>query len=762
MANPFLMDDDLPQSTETYSNPFLMDDLDVENETIDYVSDNPFVAGSNNPFAAFGGDDAASNEIQANVPMTTASNFFASAAETNPITTNSDFFSNNAVENVQSTHFFDTTIVEDEPIHSKPSDLNIKNHSVMNDFDDNSAYSSEDELKFKKKPPPRPNVPPSKATQDLILSVANELDLTSSHLLDRIPKTRTPSPVSIRDLHSPSPTPDMNVDDLLDVSDSMQATTQQSENNFFDTNNEFVPVQPSQVINSSPFGNIIQPQPIQTRPPPPNVQPIVKDDVNKSQPPRPRPPPPRPAPPSKTSPVTQFPPPIPQQPHRPPPPASTSVQPIQQEPDLFDMFGTGEAIRPPPKPPAPKTNEDILSLYSVPVNQNNNTETNKMPDLLSGDILDDVVPPLDNSTKNKSSEILAKEKVLVSNNVEPDITQETVRPLEFVQTESEIIEIIQPPTKLTPPDELNVKPIVEEILEPGNKLDENELNNIPDLIPSGAVSPNPNIFNMVITCEPDNPPSDEEDPIDYTPTPSKQQPVDINDEELFNKSLESQTPANEEEKTENESDDQPVEQTEVVQESVVNPFGSPHEEEPIEPIPEPVPIYQPPPTPAAGFDYQETPSVPMNIFSSVQSTPQSAPPVDDAFDAFAAKFDSVDNNKKQTNIFLEEVDQVSNSFSNTSATADAWGDSSSGFNDPAGAVGFGGDDGFDSFLAMEAPPAVDTGFNRNDSRDSDEAKEFNVVIRPKDDIGLGSITPVLAPPPKTSQNNSIYSGGKLI
>lgn len=74
--------------------------------------------------------------------------------------------------------------------------------------------------------------------------------------------------------------------------------------------------------------------------------------------------------------------------------------------------------------------------------------------------------------------------------------------------------------------------------------------------------------------------------------------------------------------------------------------------------------------------------------------------------------------------------------------------------------GFGGEeDGFDSFLSMGPPPVIE----RNDSHDSDdETKEFNVVIKPIEGMtpfGLG--TPILAPPPpRSSQNNSIYSGGE--
>ncbi|KAH8310062.1 hypothetical protein KR067_009607, partial [Drosophila pandora] len=48
--------------------------------------------------------------------------------------------------------------------------------------------------------------------------VSSQLEETSSELLGRIPATRSPSPVSMRDLHSPSPTPDSGLADLLDVS----------------------------------------------------------------------------------------------------------------------------------------------------------------------------------------------------------------------------------------------------------------------------------------------------------------------------------------------------------------------------------------------------------------------------------------------------------------------------------------------------------------------------------------------------------------
>lgn len=88
----------------------------------------------------------------------------------------------------------------------------------------------------------------------------------------------------------------------------------------------------------------------------------------------------------------------------------------------------------------------------------------------------------------------------------------------------------------------------------------------------------------------------------------------------------------------------------------------------------------------------------------------------------------------------------------------AWGDES---NVAGESAGFGGEeDGFDSFLSMG--PAI---VERSDSRNSDDetAKEFNVVIKPREGLtDLGLATPILAPPPRSSQNNSIYSGGKYI
>lgn len=766
MANPFLMDDDLPMSNDLPSNPFLME---AGGEDEEEYGDNPFLTGASNPFS-FGDVGDAGEDLD--LPITTAAAIFGTATEA--VTTNADFYSETDVNG--STHFFDTTIMEDEPPHPKPVDLHIKHPHTVAAFDDSGAYSSEDELKFKRKPPgppPRPGAPPSKATQDLIMSVANELDQTSIHLLDRLPKTRTPSPVSMRDLHSPSPTPEhMNFGDLLDVSEGGQDPTTQQ--NIFGTDQDLIG-------NDNPFASV-DPQPS-----------MQIDDKNIKHPSRP--PPPRPVIPPRVSPTTHFPPAIPPQPnvhpHRPPPPA-VPAQPQQQhqEADLFDMFGTGAPTRP-PKPPAPKTKEDILSLYSTPAPPSNNSnESNNMTDLLSGDILDGAIP-LDNAprendlmasystTKTTTTAVITSNQQPISSVVAPPPVPSPVQvpaptpaqapvpvpaqvpaaapvpvpvpapaPIPasivetYVQPEPEVAVKTTPPTRPSPPARpsppivLENKAIVEEIIEPV----EPEIVDFPAEVPE-TVSPNTAQFNMVITCEPDNPPSDEE-VYDYQPTPSCQTPK-IPEVHAIHELAEA--------------------------EAAANPFQSPPEAEDgevcVEPMVEPIPIYQPPPTPAQGVEYVESYNdAAMDIFgvSSVEPTPIVHSVNDDAFDAFAAKFDSADNQVKQTNVFLDEVVEVSNGFG-SAPTTDAWGDSvtpsTGGFNDAGD--GFGNDEGFDSFLAMTAP-APKPKFARNDSKDSDEGgtKEFNVVIRPKDDMGAGAITPIMPPPSKTSTNNSVYSGGK--
>lgn len=333
MANPFLMDDDL-DGGDVAVNPFLMQSDPEPGE-----SENPFGEAASNPFA-FGGDDGGE-------PVETAE----------PVAD---------IDAAMS--FFGTTIeAEDDALSLK-----------------SAAEEDEDGKKGTAAPPPRPQPPQS--TQDLISTVSSQLDETSSELLGRIPATRSPSPVSMRDLHSPSPTPDSGLADLLDVdiSDSgSSAHTQAIEADLMGGSmTAAAPMAPSPLDN--PFG---VPTAV------PNLQgaaPIASPA--KQQPPRP--PPPRPVPPRPIPPAHmmqghgQQQPAPPQRPPPPAAPAATTAADAADAEDLLDMFGNGNgASSKPAKPPPPKTKEDILSLFEQPATVAATAPAAAVqPDLLNDDL----------------------------------------------------------------------------------------------------------------------------------------------------------------------------------------------------------------------------------------------------------------------------------------------------------------------------------------------------------------------------------------
>lgn len=290
MSNPFLFDDDDggDAAADAAPNPFLQDtnDASADNEPVE----NPFFTqprkqstASINPFADYGDDSAAADVVE---PVAEAAASIQSPEH----------------DSVMS--FFGTTIKDEEEEHQ---------HADA---------------------PLRP-APPTQDTKDLISTVSDHLDQTSTHLLDRIPVTRTPSPVSMRDLHSPSPTPECA--DLFEVED--------------------IPTDaPAAVANENPFADIID-----------TPAPSVAAQVSSAVPPRPTPP--RPTPPRRPSPPS-------------PPSHQTAevAKPTENEADLFDMFGTGVAQKPPPN--VPKSNQDIINLYSAP----KQTVVETKPDLLMSDI----------------------------------------------------------------------------------------------------------------------------------------------------------------------------------------------------------------------------------------------------------------------------------------------------------------------------------------------------------------------------------------
>lgn len=221
-------------------------------------------------------------------------------------------------------------------------------------------------------PPPRPQAPPQ-STQDLISTVSSQLEETSSELLGRIPATRSPSPVSMRDLHSPSPTPDSGLADLLDVSVDSGSSAHIHEVDLISGVTGAAVPPPNPLDN--PFG---VPTAV------PSLQGATPMPASPAKQP-PRPPPPRPAPPRPTPPAGHMP------PQRPPPPAAVPANPpapaaaSADADDLLDMFSTSSK---PAKPPPPKTKEDILSLFEQPAPQ---PVVAPKPDLLNDDL--PVTPP---------------------------------------------------------------------------------------------------------------------------------------------------------------------------------------------------------------------------------------------------------------------------------------------------------------------------------------------------------------------------------
>lgn len=255
-ANPFLFQEDdgfdepaNQTNPSNNSNPFLMED-----DAAEQLDENPFLSqkavAASNPFAF---DPMELEPAEAEVPVTNSNVFMDTSSS------------------VQS--------------FMKPTDLDLKFSTVPS------------------RPPPPPRPTQSKETQDLLMSVMGAMDATSTHLLDKIPPTRSPSPVSMRDLQSPSPTPG---GDLLDVGEGKIITPEDLLNND---------------VNQNPS--------LQSTVPPARPSPPVR--------------PPRPAPPQKP----------------PPPKVMRPPSPKNPPPDIMDMFDVSV-------PPKVATKADILNLYNAP------------------------------------------------------------------------------------------------------------------------------------------------------------------------------------------------------------------------------------------------------------------------------------------------------------------------------------------------------------------------------------------------------------
>lgn len=211
MANPFLFEDteQLAQPPLSF-NPFLSSNEFSDTTT----SDNPFLSSFTAAPDTSGTDGSNS-----------ATNPFAFGEET----TTSDFFSldQNEPAAVNYENIFSSV---PQTTTQVPSKVNVNTNDAFLINEENFITPAEPQASSQQRedasggdydnqkdaprrpPPPRP-LPPRETTE-LIKTVTGAMEATSSHLLDRLQATRTPSPTPMRDLHSPSPT---QFGDLLEV-----------------------------------------------------------------------------------------------------------------------------------------------------------------------------------------------------------------------------------------------------------------------------------------------------------------------------------------------------------------------------------------------------------------------------------------------------------------------------------------------------------------------------------------------------------------
>ncbi|KAH8338057.1 hypothetical protein KR059_003924 [Drosophila kikkawai] len=673
MANPFLMDDDL-DGGDLAANPFLM-----QSEPEDASTDNPFgsnasnasASGASNPFA-FGGDEPDEPEAEAEAP---------------PL---------NDLDPAMS--FFGTTIEAEDDA------LSLKSAAGEED-----AAQTQTQTQTQPHPPPRPQAPPQ-STQDLISTVSSQLEETSSELLGRIPATRSPSPVSMRDLHSPSPTPDSGLADLLDVSMDSGSSAQGG-------------VVDTDLMGNAASTGMVTPldNPFAVPTALPNIQaatPMPASPVKQPpRPPPPRPAPPRPMPPGQAAAAVAA-------PQRPPPPhpvAAPAPPPAAEADDLLDMFGTTTGK--PAKPPPPKTKEDILSLFEQPA-----APPAPKPDLLHDDLPVEEVTPSDAvDEENPDGTGSRDEPIFTSLLTRPDESTHdiTSQPQAATGLERQANHMTAPPETAsrqrapTPDIEITT---VEDLPRSDDEDEEPEVKVVTEPEPE----PEPEPEAEMIIAEPDV--------MAAAAAVFEPEAVEVAEAEV-------------EAQPEPEQMDTGLDFPMASGQLSANPFASPEEEEEpaFAPVPaavvgnifsvDPEPEMETEPVPAAA-DVEPTPVVASYASNIFAVEPQPA----DEFDAFSAKFDSV----KKDNISI--LDGFGGSGAITPTGGDAWGDSAFG-SAPISASAFGdagtsADDGFgnedDDFYAMQAPA-------RADSVESVD-KEFSVVIRPKAE-GSGGVAPQLAPPP---------------
>ncbi|CAK1543318.1 unnamed protein product [Leptosia nina] len=232
-----------PVTTEAL-NPFMITD----NESSELTSnDNPFA--TSNPFSDFG------NNYEPPVGDTVPTDIFGNAE---PINMGAKQFDENDSMNIFNQYVEPTTGTEKL---IKPTELEL----ITTNVDDSFTKPQEVDNQGVIRPVPQ-------ETQNLILSVTGQMEFTSSHLLNRIPPTRTPSPVSVRDLHSPSPTPEPDMLEECPAPDNTIELTRSK------------PMRPPPARPPRPAPpprpQAPPPQQLPTRPQPPQPPHQPQDDIN--------------------------------------------------------------------------------------------------------------------------------------------------------------------------------------------------------------------------------------------------------------------------------------------------------------------------------------------------------------------------------------------------------------------------------------------------------------------------------------------------
>ncbi|CAH2011654.1 unnamed protein product [Acanthoscelides obtectus] len=784
VSNPFLFDDDGDDGAQAYENTF------------GAASDNPFLSqtattmSTTNPFSYDPMDlEPAEGEV-AQIPHqqdpSPSNDLFGTSVATNEVSNVpvSSFFDSNDVQQVQPVQPVQQIqqpprppapvvpptidLFSDEKndvmfnsMPQKPVNLDLTNTSQSNSLPPRPAA-----------PPPRP--PLANETRALLAQVTGTMDATSTSLLDKIPPTRTPSPVSMRDLHSPSPTPDILGADLQEGAPMDASIGNQEEGDLVSFSQDTCD------INQNP-------QSTATSAAVTSSQEATTTSKPAAKPPRPTPPrPPKPQPPKVKPPVPEEPPKVAASPAVAPAPIAAPAND-----DDFDLFGTSNA-----RPPKPVTKDDILNLYNAPkqhqqqdllsdpveVYSMSAPATSPVPPITTGAAPDISTPMSTDSATHaiitnassaacSPSQLSQKSDDALDNVFSPDqhskrgsMTSATFNPFSGAPTPSAVPAAVDSSLEEKPmdvrEDQVDAAQITPEIQQPSST--DSVLKEEPVSI-SMRLDQNPPSVEQVHQ-------NDTTQPMEHSYSPfGAEQPSKADDvfAQTFSQTVGSFEgspmppsasqdifgPMDTTQDNFQKPDAVPVSgaQNTFAQESPAyavpdtnqDPFGSTAPSTTVSFRSAPPPVTpRPDPFGSAAPPVTQRPDPFGSAAPPVTPRPDPFGSASNEFDDFEKKFDSMNEPK-------------------ISAGVDAWGNESmiGGFGEGE-TQGFGQEEGFDAFLALQEPPTVPQStpnrVSKAPSQESDEGNDFSVFIRPKgNEEYQGGAVPSIAPPPATV--NSAFS-----